>query len=252
MANERTPATTAPGKSRKICYLCGKPINGKPSRDHIPPKQVYPEQIRRRRSLNLLTLAAHEACNLQYQHDEDYFVYSLMPLARGSSTGDPLRWKILDDCVKHIEQRKLLAQVLNEFERQPSGLVLPPGIVAKRFEGDRILRVAWKIVRGLYFHHLGCCIPEDAPRACDVIPPGQEPPLPFFFLSCDPVHGRHPGVFDYRFTAYPEVHNLNYWAMLLWDRIILIVKFQHPDCACSECREAFGPSAHPPATAAAD
>jgi hypothetical protein len=235
MTKARTPANTGPAKHGRICYLCGGPISGKLSRDHIPPKQFYAEEIRRKHSPNLLTLPAHEGCNLKYQPDEDYFVYSLMPLARGSYSGDPLRWKILDDCAKHAEQRRLLGQVLREFERHPSDLVLPPDIVVKRFEGDRILRVAWKIVRGLYFHHFGVCIPDNAPKACELIPPGQEPPVPFFFLPLQPVHGRHPGVFDYRFKAYPQIHNLQYWAMLLWDRLILIVKFQYPPCGCNEC-----------------
>lgn len=229
-------------KGPRVCYLCGKPIEDKASKDHVPPKQFYPDSIRRQHNPNLLTLATHESCNLGYQADEEYFVYSLMPFARGSYSGDPLRSKILDDCQRHPEQRKLLGQIFREFERNPSGLTLPPGVVAKRFEGGRILRVAWKIVRGLYYRHFSCILPEDAPRSCEVIPPGQEPPLSFLFLPSEPVHGWHPGVFDYRFAAYPEVHNLNYWAMLLWDRIIVIVKFQYPDCECTECSERFGAS----------
>ena len=74
------------------------------------------------------------------------------------------RKKILDVCTRRPEQAKLLRKVLNEFERQPSGLILPPNIVLKRFEGDRIARVIWKIVRGLYFYHFGVFVAEDAPR----------------------------------------------------------------------------------------
>ena len=28
--------------------------------------------------------------------------------------------------------------------------------------------------------------------------------------------------------SYPEAHNFNYWAMLLWDRITVTLKFQFP------------------------
>ncbi len=165
-------------------------------------------------------------------------MYSLVPFGRGSYAGDTLRKKVLDDS-DHIEQSRLLQRVLGEFESQPSGLVLPPGIVAKSFEGDRILRVAWKIVRGLYFFHNGGYLSEDSPRACEIVVPGQPPPRPFLFLPDEPVHGQYPGVFDYKFAKYPEVHNLNYWAMLLWDRLIVIVKFQYPPCNCDSCRASF-------------
>src|SRR6266699_2466875 len=115
------------GKKPTICYLCGKPLTGKLSKDHVPPKQLYAEEIRRKHNLDLCTLRVHEACNTGYQSDEDYFVFSLMPFGRGSYAGDALRGKILYDC-KHPEQRTLLQKVLNEFERQPSGLILPPDL----------------------------------------------------------------------------------------------------------------------------
>jgi hypothetical protein len=222
-----------------ICYLCGQPLNGKLSRDHIPPKQFLAEELRRKHNPQMFRLQVHEACNLDYQNDEDYFVYSLMPFGRGSYSGDALRRKILDDCVQHTEQRTLLNKVLNEFERRPSGLILPPDLVVKRFEGERILRVAWKIVRGLYFSHFSTFVPEDVPKGCEVIPPGQKPPDSFLIMLDGADHGKYPGVFDYRFKAFPESHNLNYWAMLLWDRIILTLKFQFPSCNCCDCIAQF-------------
>jgi hypothetical protein len=215
-------------------------LSEKFSRDHVPPKQLYAEDIRRKHNPHLLTLPVHEACNVGYQSDEDYFVYSLMPFGRGSYSGDVLRSKILDDC-KHPEQQILLQKILNEFERQPNGIVLPPDLAAKRFEGHRILRVAWKIVRGLYFSRFDAFVPEDVLHGCEIIPPGQKPPDAFFLLNGD-NHGKYPAVFDYTFKAFPEVHNLNYWAMLLWDRIILILKFQFPPCNCPGCITSLQPS----------
>jgi hypothetical protein len=228
-------------KSPVLCYLCGKALGKAVSRDHVPPKQLYADEVRRGHQLSLLTLPVHPACNLSYQHDEDYFVYSLVPFGRGSYAGDAVRRKILDDC-KHPEQRRLLGVVMNEFERQPSGLVLPPGRVAKRFQGHRVLRVAWKIVRGLYFSRFGKVLEEDAPRHLEIVPPGEMPPESFFVLSGKENHGKYPGVFDYTFAAYPNQHNFNYCAMLLWDRIILTMGFQGPACDCAECLATFGRS----------
>jgi hypothetical protein len=53
--------------------------------------------------------------------------------------------------------------VLNEFDHNPSGLLLPGGKVLKRFDGKRIARVAWKMVRGLHFHYAHEVLPEDWP-----------------------------------------------------------------------------------------
>jgi len=223
------------------CYLCGKPHDGKYNRDHVPPKQFFTKELLRKHNLNLFWLPTHESCNKSFQHDEGYFVYSLMPFARGSYSGDALRAKILDDC-EHVEQRRLLQRVLGEFERQPSGLILPPGIVLKRFEGSRILRVAWKIVRGLYFFHFGTFLAEDTPKACELVLPSQQPPFPFPLLlpPNDPINDKYPGVFDYRLASFLEAHNLNCWTMLLWDRLTLMMNFQYPPCDCAECRQRIG------------
>ena len=223
-----------------ICYLCGKLIEDDSSDDHVPPKQFFAEQLRQKHNPNLLTLPAHRTCNESYKNDEDYFVFSLMPFARGSYAGDPLRERILDGCTRHPEQAKLLNKVLNEFERQPSGLILPPKMVLKRFEGERISRVVWKIVRGLYFFHFGVFVPENAPTNCEIVLPDQKPPDHFFFLLDGPSHGKYSGVFDYTFKCYPETHNLNYWAMLLWDRITVIFRFQFPACNCEKCANSVG------------
>ena len=217
-----------------ICYLCGKSHDGEFNRDHLPPKQFFTKELLRKHSPDLSWLPTHQSCNKKFQHDEDYFVYSLMPFARGSYSGDSLRTKILDDC-KHIQQKRLLMKVLGEFERQPNGLIMPPGIILKRFEGERIRRVAWKIVRGLFFSHFGVFIPEETVNGCELVMPDQKPPSPFFYLPSEPIYGKYPAVFDYRFMSFQEIHNLNYWALLLWDRIIVIVKFQFPDCSCQEC-----------------
>jgi hypothetical protein len=219
-----------------ICYLCGKPLTEPLSRDHVPPKQFYADDIREAHSLNLLTIPVHAACNRAYQHDEDYFVNTLAPFARGPYSGEAFLREVFRKFVAG-EKQGLVRKVLQEFEPQPSGLVLPAGLIAKRFEGHRLHRVAWKIIRGLYFHNFDELLPEDTPNTLQIVPPDQPPPREFFALPDDPVWGQYPGVFDYKFAKVPEVHNLNYWAMLLWDRIILIMGFHDPSCNCEHCVE---------------
>ena len=203
--------------------------------DHVPPKQFYAYEIRKEHNPNLLTIRVHADCNRAYQHDEDYFVNTLAPFARGSYAGNAFLNEVFAKYGAR-KNRNLVHKVLQEFERQPSGLVLPANLVVKRLEGERVHRVAWKIIRGLYFNHFAEVLPEDTPNGLEIVPPDRPPPKEFITgLRDEPIRGRHPGVFDYKFAKFPEVHNFNYWAMLLWDRIIMIMKFHDPACDCDHC-----------------
>jgi len=220
-----------------VCYLCGNKLAQPINKDHVPPRQLYTEDIRKKHKPNLLTIPVHSACNLSYQFDEDYFVNTLAPFARGSYSGN----SFVEDVFKKYSinvKRDLVHKILNEFERNPSGLILPPNLVAKRIEGNRVHRIAWKIIRGLYFHHFNKVLPENTPHSLSIITPDQVPPEEFLIALADAKsEGSYPGVFDYKFTQLPELNDFNYWAMLLWDRVILIIPFHGLDCSCAHCLE---------------
>jgi hypothetical protein len=72
--------------SIKDCYLCGKPLMGPVNVDHVPPKLFFPDELRK--GLNLLTIPTHVACNEVWRMDEEYFVHTLVPLARGTPSGN--------------------------------------------------------------------------------------------------------------------------------------------------------------------
>lgn len=218
-----------------ICYLCGKPLVPPISVDHVPPKQLYAKEVRKAHSPNLLTIPVHAACNRSYQHDEDYFVNALAPYGTGSYSGSAILREVFQKYGAG-EKVPLVHKVLNEFQRAPSGIQLPPGLVAQRIEGSRIHRVAWKIVRGLYFHEFGEYLPGDTPNALEIAPPDRPPPERFLHALHDvESRGSYPGVFDYKFARYSELSDFNYWGMLLWDRLILIMAFHSPRCACEHC-----------------
>ncbi len=221
-------------KSPSICYLCGKSLTEPIDDDHVPPKQIFARSIRKAHPTNLLKIPVHGGCNKAYQLDEDYFLNSLAPLARGSYAGNA----VLKDVIEKFhrgEKVPLVKKVLAEFNPRPSGLIIP-GKVVKRFEGKRLKRILLKIVRGLYFHHYGQYLPEELIADTKIISPDNQPPDHFTIALGDkPEHGRHPGIFTYKFTKFSEVNNFHYWGMLLWDRIIIIVMFHDPACKCSQC-----------------
>jgi hypothetical protein len=104
--------------------------------------------------------------------------------ARGSVAGDAIYNKALKD-FRAGKQVPLMTMVLNEFDRNPSGLLLPDGKVLKRFKGKRIARVGWKMVRGLHFHHAGEVPPEDWPTLSVQLFPLTETPPPEITLPND-------------------------------------------------------------------
>lgn len=222
-----------------VCYLCGQPLEPPIGWDHVPPRQFFAAAVRKAHNLSkLLTIAVHDGCNKAYQLDEDYFVHTLMPFARGSYSGQAIYNDVLGK-FRRGQKVGLTRRVLKEFEPRPSGLVLPGNKVIKRFQGARVQRVAWKIVRGLYFHHHGIALPEHHTTWVSVTPPDQLPPEHFrMFMSLpNESHGLYPGVFAYRFDHFIGPQNTHYWALLLWDRIIITIIFHDPACACDQCEK---------------
>jgi hypothetical protein len=195
----------------KVCYLCSKALEDPINSDHIPPKRFFAPSIRRRYNLDkLLTAKVHEQCNESYRMDEEYLVYALMAYIRGSDAGLALYNHILYK-YKQGENVALVRQVLAEFERNPSGLYIPGGQLLQRWDGERIRRVAWKIVRGLHYHRTGEVLRQDLIVSWTVTTPDDEKPpdhfLAFRDLSKNPELGYYPGVFAYRFQIFPELNN---------------------------------------------
>src|SRR5712692_7726565 len=150
-----------------ICYLCLGELIGEVDRDHVPSRQIFPEQIRKKYSLNLLMLPVHKGCNRAFQKDEEYFRHSIGPLAHRTFAGASLMKDIVRD-VSRPQGRALVEKVRNEFRWERSGVHLPPGLVDKRFEAPRVHGVVWKVVRGLFFYEKQTPLREHIPRAFEV------------------------------------------------------------------------------------
>jgi len=144
----------------EICYLCGMELEGKIDRDHVPPKQFYATNIRKKHNPNLFTLPVHHSCNKAYQKDEDYFVHSIAPLTKESYSGSEI-WKDITHKFQRPEGFRIGKMISKEFDSRPSGLYLPRGKVIKRFDAERVWRVVWKIVRGLFFKEHQRLLPEN-------------------------------------------------------------------------------------------
>jgi hypothetical protein len=218
------------------CYLCGQVLNQRVNDDHVPPKQFYPQNIRKKYNPNLLTLPTHQSCNKVYQKDEDYFVHSLGPLAQGSYSGNEI-WRDLSNQIKRPQGKIIYKMILKEFDPNPSGLTLPGKKAIKRFKPERIWGIVWKIIRGLFFYETGKFLPEATPKVFKIVSQAEEPSPEFAYVRDTSSKGRYRGIFDYKFATFAVNNNmLHLWALLLWDKIILQIAFHDPQCSCVKCR----------------
>ena len=53
-------------KDKSLCIFCGKPAT---TRDHIPPKGIFPDPM----PSDLITVPACESCNSNTKLDDEYF-----------------------------------------------------------------------------------------------------------------------------------------------------------------------------------
>lgn len=217
-----------------ICYLCGGKLTEGIDDDHVPPRQFYGKNIRKNHNPNLFSLPVHKLCNKSYQNDEDYFVHSLAPLAMESYSGGAV-WADIGKKYKRPQGKKIGQMVLREFDQRPSGLILPKGKIVKRFNGERIWKVVWKITRGLVFKETGKFLSKDTPNLFRIFI-DEEPSHEFASVRDTQSRGQYPGVFDYKYIDFPELNNFHFWAILLWDKIIVEIAFHDSECRCEKCK----------------
>lgn len=219
----------------EVCYLCGAAIEHDRSVDHVPAKQFFAKSYRDQNLGRLVTLPSHGSCNKSYQSDEEYFAWSLAPIALESPTGLALARENASKFVRG-SSIGLGFKTLKEFEERPSGLYLPDQLVLKRVERKRLARVAWKIVRGLYRLEVGSVLPEATPFIVDFFEPQIAPSSIdnelWELVKAQDGKGAYPGAFDYKYLLGNERGaKLHCWGLLFWDQIIAFVAHRDPDDA---------------------
>ena len=68
----------------------------------------------------------------------------------------------------------------------------------------------------------------------------EQPPEHFlrFMEFSKEAHGQYPGIFSYRFDNFADAgSSTHYWALLLWDAILITVMFHNSACRCFSCTE---------------
>ena len=104
-----------------------------------------------------------------------------MSLGLGSYSGNAFYYETLSK-FKQNKKVGLIRKILGELEPRPSGLYLPNNKVLKRFDGVRLSRITWNIIRGLYFYHFKEFLPEEIKKHIRIVSPGEQPPPDFLIL----------------------------------------------------------------------
>lgn len=140
------------------CAYCGS--NNPKTKDHIPPKGLYPKPLPK----NLITVPCCKSCHKGTSEDDLYFRSVL--LTASNLVSDEKAMKQLDHAVKSLAQpkRAKLANFIVNSIVEPE-IVSEAGIIlgkqlALKIDHDRIERVLVRIIRGLYYNELGKPLPE--------------------------------------------------------------------------------------------
>ena len=231
----RRLSTARPPDGLDICYLCGLEIDpADRTVDHVPAKQIFPASIRGAYNLDqLITLPSHHACNNGYSLDEQYTVWTLGSVSHGSDTGRAL----IEDHARSLRAGKnalLAKKILQQFQERPSGIILPPGMVALKFEANRIMRVMWKITRGLFRHETGRLLPDGTAFKVDLVEPAVAGARAVNLLhdrvKAERSRGTYGRLFDYKYVDLQEGDKrLHAWGFLLWDQFMVFVYHHDPD-----------------------
>jgi hypothetical protein len=221
------------------CYLCDQTIEPTENwnRDHVPPKRIFASSVRERFSPQLAWLATHVTCNSAYRRDEEYFVLSLAghiptPTARAV-------FKDVQDAAGQGHDKGVLETVVNSF----SQVVGAGGERLYSYDGSRVNRFAWKMMRGLYCLELEAVLPNETTGEILVVDPrspADELATMGWFSAVRNTHSMatFPGVFDYKWLGWVDGAIRGHAvAMLFWNGLIIAMLFHDPTCACSICIE---------------
>jgi hypothetical protein len=155
-AEQRRAATR---RSRRPCAYCGAPSS---SLDHIPPKGVFGDMLKRACGTQLITVPACLTCNWGSAEDDTYF-REVVFLA-SQQDGEPPEFADLRATIHRAADKagKKYRTPMQELFRNAVpvwGAVSPGGVLERglQFAADwgRIKKVVERIARGLYWKHTG-------------------------------------------------------------------------------------------------
>lgn len=203
--------------SKHICTFCGEPAS---TRDHIPPKCMFPNNSRK----NLITVPACRECNSATSKDDEYF---RMVVASASNAGSAAA-KILRE--KVVPGAKIKPGLVNMFRSSIHDIEVFSECgtcigerPAYKYQASRVQPIVDKIVRGLFYKNFG----EYLSRGYCVDNFGIQPDLPaemIPMITTLPINKVVANVFEYRCYADPEDPHHSYWFLMFYEDVLCFTR----------------------------
>jgi hypothetical protein len=207
-------------KKKGVCVLCGR--RGELTRDHIPPKSIFPKDTPR------ITIFSCERCN-QGSSKDDEFLRLLLTFPLGASDMPEVK-PLIEPTLRSFgkqEAAKYASSILGSVRSievtTPGGLFVGrhPALPIRR---DRLECILRKIVRGLFYHELGYALPCGYGVAVMPYHPMKtglsmsqfaEVGKLVHSMLTSPVKTVGGKMFTYRFGVSPNAKYRSVWAMVI-------------------------------------
>lgn len=207
-----------------LCAICG--LHPATTKDHIPPRNLYPKPIEN--DINLNTVPACTKCNNGSSSDDEIFKV-LIGIDTGEHQKDSQR--IIDSLAATIAKNARVAgQIFSTKQRVLAGLrgpILEPA-VAVQFDFKPYERVINRMVRGLHWMESGRAMASDA--IVRVLPGAQlTQSLAADWLSLMhllPLKKLNKDTFSYRYQIGED--GTHVWGMQFFSRHTTFVYVQEP------------------------
>ena len=204
-------------RGSRLCYICGKA--GADSRDHVPPRGIFPKLPRG----NLITVPAHKACNEAFSEDDEALRNVIIAASWRSEAGRQA-WdeQVLPSFAKNPKARQgLLDRLVPVWVKDPqtSAFVRMNGIAV---EDSLYERQMIRITRGLFYNYFSTPLPQDwAIQVHKMSPPEQSArDLETLLAESGRKPGwKHvePGIFSYYYGVLDEDNRIGIALMVFFD-----------------------------------
>ena len=214
-----------PRRPRK-CFNCGRHAI---TREHIPPRGIFPERIRA--TAQLITVPACATCNEGSSLDDEYFRTALC----ADWNANPVALEVWIEEVRPALQRtdfgglkRLLQRSVRPFSVVVGNQELQVGVFAG--DRDRIASVLRKVVKGLYLHEKRELLPGDHSVTLYIDPQKSLPSDQFKWLMDMAMQANvrvvDKNVFSYRWAIADQ---LSIWWLLFYEARFVVAFTASPE-----------------------
>jgi len=206
------------------CVYCG--AGGTLTRDHVPPKAIFPKP----RPLDLITVPACLKCNQANSKDDEYFRLSLNVREELSENpavqrGQPVVMRSLLDPKSPGKRQSFINSIRLVELMTPSGIYIKDHLAIET-NTSRLRNVVRRIVRGLFYHHNNCRLPQNYEvYVCDEenFVKFPEPERVKFDPIVNALKNQNPrvigqGVFSYHYGVNTSDPHSTYWILTFYER----------------------------------